>query len=214
MVVPRINPGAFSAACLPGYAHRVAAVSVGSPGHRRAEEAVQAQCLSEHGPSGASVRAVTRVVTSTYRRKRPPRKRKAPAPAGPAVVGKVKAAALPTGGKNKPAAANHDRKPAPVSDNGCGRRSSPRDQPQAGEAPAHRAAAEPDDDPEATARVRAFLAPHDPPSWMMVCRRHGPFRRAMSCRPGAARASTPSGSTSPPWSPAARDSVGVILLQI
>jgi hypothetical protein len=40
------------------------------------------------------------------------------------------------------------------------------DQPQAGEARSSKRAeraAEPDDDPEADARVRAFLRPHDPP---------------------------------------------------
>jgi hypothetical protein len=53
---------------------------------------------------------VTRIVTTAYRYKPPPRKRKAVALAGPAIV--RKAVSLPTDGQRKPG--NDDRKPAPA----------------------------------------------------------------------------------------------------
>ena len=62
---------------------------------------------------------MTRIVTTTYRYKRPAKKRKAVAIAGPAVVRKAKAVGLPTGGKTEPSApptpANDDRRPPPPS---------------------------------------------------------------------------------------------------
>jgi len=104
----------------------------------------------------------TRIVTYVHRPKWPPRKRKAVASAGPAVVRKVKTPRLPTAGppKPEPAAppppANDDRKPSPR----AGARkpaivtstSRKRTRLLRFEQPA-----EPDDDPEATARVKAFF---------------------------------------------------------
>ena len=63
---------------------------------------------------------MTRIVTTTYRYKPPPKKRKAAAIAGPAIVRKVKAAKgvhtadTPKCGQAPPPPANDDRKPAIV----------------------------------------------------------------------------------------------------
>jgi hypothetical protein len=57
---------------------------------------------------------MTRIVTTTYRYKPPPKKRKAVA--GPAIVRKATTAGIPSGGKTKPAPlppANDDRQPSP-----------------------------------------------------------------------------------------------------
>ena len=78
-----------------------------------------------------------RIVTSTYRYKRPPRKRKAVPLEGPAIV--RKGTAKP---ETPPAPANDDRKPAIVTSTRRGRRPKP----------------EPEINPEADARVKAFLA--------------------------------------------------------
>ena len=78
---------------------------------------------------------MTRIVTSTYRYKRPPRKRKAVPLEGPAIVRKGAA-------KPETTPANDDRKPAIVTSTRHGRRPKP----------------EPEIDPEAETRVRAFLA--------------------------------------------------------
>jgi hypothetical protein len=100
---------------------------------------------------------MTRIVTTAYRPKRP-RKRKAVALAVPAVVRKVKGAALPTGGK--PEAASP---PPPVNDDSQPPRPGARKPAIVTTTSRKRAkllrfeqAAEPED-PEATARVRAFL---------------------------------------------------------
>jgi hypothetical protein len=97
---------------------------------------------------------VARIVTTAYRPKRPPRKRKAVAVAGPAIVRKVKAAALPTGGKNKPAAANDDRPEAKLRPDGRTQSAivTTTSRKRAKLLRAERAA-----EPEATARVRAFF---------------------------------------------------------
>jgi hypothetical protein len=106
--------------------------------------------------------SMTRIVTTAHRPKRPPRKRKAVALAGPAIVRKVKAPRRPTAGQQKPEPAvppppaNDDRKPHPP-----GARkpaivtsaSRKRTRLLRFEQPA-----ELDDDPEATARVKAFFA--------------------------------------------------------
>jgi hypothetical protein len=59
----------------------------------------------------------TRIVTYVHRPKRPPRKPKAVAITGPAIVRKVKGAGVPASGKLELAAppppANDDRKPSP-----------------------------------------------------------------------------------------------------
>jgi hypothetical protein len=104
---------------------------------------------------------VTRIVTYVHRPKRPPKKRKAVAITGPAIVRKVKgAAALPSGGKPEPAVppppANDDRKPPrpgarkPAIVTSTSRKRAKLER-------AEKRAAEPDDDPEADARVKAFF---------------------------------------------------------
>ena len=91
----------------------------------------------------------SRIVIHAYRPKRPPRKRKAAALAGPALVRKQnKAGAVPLSrAEDRPTPANDDRKPAIVTTTSRKR----------GKLLRAERAAEPDDDPEATARVRAFL---------------------------------------------------------
>ena len=82
-----------------------------------------------------------RIVTSTYRYKRPPRKKKPVLLEVPAIV--TKRAASPQASAPKPAApANDDRKPAIVTTSKRGRRQQP----------------EPEINTEADARVKAFLA--------------------------------------------------------
>jgi hypothetical protein len=115
------------------------------------------------------------IVTTTYRYKRPPRKRKAVAVEGPAVV-TAKSSRRPVGGTEEAAAevpmtarttgqqaqpstpreaarvappANDDRKPAIVTATSKKRLKLLR---------AEKRASEPDNDPEATARVKAFFA--------------------------------------------------------
>ena len=102
----------------------------------------------------------TRIVTTAYRPKRPARKRKAVAIAGPTIVRKATAAGVPSGGKQKPEPAppppaNDDRRPSPppaaksaiVTTSSRKRARLLRTEQ----------ATEPNDDPEATARVRAWL---------------------------------------------------------
>jgi hypothetical protein len=57
----------------------------------------------------------TRIVTSTYRYKRPPRKRKAVPLEGPAIVTKRAPAPQPASAPRPPAPANDDRKSAETS---------------------------------------------------------------------------------------------------
>ena len=103
----------------------------------------------------------SRIVTTAYRPKRPPRKRKAVAIAGPAIVRKVKASRIAAAGRQKPEPAvppppaNDDRKPP---------RPGARKPAIVTTTSRKRArllrterAAEPDD-PEADARVKAFFA--------------------------------------------------------
>ena len=104
---------------------------------------------------------MTRIVTTTYRPKRPPKKRKAVAITGPAIVRKVKAPRLPTAGQPKPEPA---APPPPANDDSQPPRPGARKPAIVTTTSRKRAkleraerAAEPDDDPEATARVRAFL---------------------------------------------------------
>jgi hypothetical protein len=98
-----------------------------------------------------------RIVTTAYRSKRPPRKRKPVTIAGPAIVRKVSDhATLASGGKPEPAAppppANDDRRELPTAGKIVTSISRKRARLERAER-----APEPDDDPEATARVRAFL---------------------------------------------------------
>ena len=94
---------------------------------------------------------MTRIVTTTYRYKRPPRKRKAVALDVPAVVPR-KRASLPNYGKPKlglaPPPANDDRKSAIVTTTSRKRLKLLHH----AEGPAER-----DDDPEASAEMRAWL---------------------------------------------------------
>jgi hypothetical protein len=109
---------------------------------------------------------MTCIVTYVHRPKRPPRKRKAVAITGPAIVRKVKASRIPTAGQQQPEPAappppaNDDHKPpAPLPPVGPNKpaiitsTSRKRTRLLRFEQPA-----EPDDDPEATARVKAFFA--------------------------------------------------------
>jgi hypothetical protein len=116
---------------------------------------------------------MTRIVTAAYRYKLPPRKRTAVAIAGPAIVRKANRGQPGWDGSeaelratpNPPA--NDDRKPAP-STKRWQIRPSAETQPKSAivtmtsrkRAKRERAerVAEPDDDPEATARVKAFFA--------------------------------------------------------
>ena len=95
--------------------------------------------------------ALARIVTTHYRYKPPLKKGKAVAIAGPAIVrkGVAKPAALPVEAPDRlpEQSANDDHKPTIVTTISRKRAKLER---------AERAA-EPDDDPEATARVRAFL---------------------------------------------------------
>jgi hypothetical protein len=105
--------------------------------------------------------AVTRIVTTHYRYKPPPRKRKAVALKGPAIVrkrGRADAAPVPPPDEPEPAApppANDDApaKPAPAAKRAIATSISRKRTKFL----RTEQAAEPDDDPEATARVRAFL---------------------------------------------------------
>jgi hypothetical protein len=122
---------------------------------------------------------MTRIVTTHYRYKRPPRKRKAVAIEAPAVV-TAKSSRHPPVRGTKEAAAEVTRAPTPVRE-GAVQPSTPREparviaQPPANDdrKPAivtttsrkrlklrrtEKRAAEPDNDPEATARVKAFFA--------------------------------------------------------
>jgi hypothetical protein len=105
---------------------------------------------------------MARIVTTAYRPKRPPRKRKAVAIAGPAIV--RKAVSLPADGQRKPA--NDDRKPAIVAARGASVAPVPGTKPKPSivtttsrkRARLLRSESEPSpEDPEATARVRAFF---------------------------------------------------------
>jgi hypothetical protein len=102
---------------------------------------------------------VTRIVTTTYRPRRPARKRKPVALAGPVVVRASKRR------EPEPEPANDDApaKPAPGAAKPAIATSISRKRARLQRA---EQAAEPDDDPEATARVRAFLdrmmRPRDP----------------------------------------------------
>ena len=100
----------------------------------------------------------TRIVTSTYRYKRPPRKKKPQAIAGPVIVTPRKRAPSPTDGPNlQPPVA-----PSPANDDGP----EPGTPPQQGKKLAivttskrgRRPKPEPEIDPEAEARVKAFVA--------------------------------------------------------
>jgi len=102
---------------------------------------------------------MTRIVTTTYRYKPPPRKRKAVALKGPAIVRKRgRADAVPPPDEPEPTApppANDDApaKPAPAAKSVIATSiSRKRARLQRSEQ-----AAEPDEDPAATARVRAFF---------------------------------------------------------
>jgi hypothetical protein len=94
---------------------------------------------------------MARIVTTVHRYKRPPRKRKAVAITGPAIVRKAdRIGSLPIGSGAELLAvspANDDRKPAIVTTTSR----------KWARLLRFEQAAEPDDDPEATARVRAFL---------------------------------------------------------
>jgi hypothetical protein len=93
---------------------------------------------------------MTRIVTTTYRPKRPARKRKPVAIKGPVIVRKRgRADVAPPPDEPEPPAPAPAAKPAIATSI-----SRERARLQRGE---KRQAAEPDDDPEATARVRAFL---------------------------------------------------------
>jgi hypothetical protein len=100
------------------------------------------------------------IVTYVHRPKRRPKKRQAVAITGPAIVRKVKAPRLPTAGQQKPEPAvppppaNDDRKPPPGARKPAIVTSTSRKRARLlrFEQPA-----EPDDDPEATARVKAFF---------------------------------------------------------
>ena len=102
---------------------------------------------------------MTRIVTTHYRYKPPPRKRKAVALKGPVIVRKRgRADAAPPPDEPEPAApppANDDApaKPAPAAKSAIATSISRKRTKFLRTEPA----AEPDDDPEATARVRAFL---------------------------------------------------------
>jgi hypothetical protein len=105
---------------------------------------------------------VTRIVTRAYRYKRPAKKRKAVALTGPAIVRKRGGAdAVPPPDEPEPTApppANDDSPPppAPAARSAIVTTTSrKRVRLERGE---KRQAAEPDDDPEATARVKAFFA--------------------------------------------------------
>jgi hypothetical protein len=95
---------------------------------------------------------MTRIVTTTHRYKRPAKKRKAVAIAGPAIV-KRQTLAL----KVLPSPANDDApaRPAPAAAKSAIATSISRKRARLLSA---EQAAEPDDDPEATARVKAFFA--------------------------------------------------------
>jgi hypothetical protein len=96
---------------------------------------------------------MTRIVTTTYRYKRPPRKRKAVALEVPAVVTRKRAAgpakSVKAADRLPEQPANDDRKPAIVSTTSRKRLKLLR---------AEKRPAERDEDPEAMARVRAFFA--------------------------------------------------------
>ena len=97
----------------------------------------------------------TRTVTTTYRYKRPAKKRKAVAIAGPAIVTRA------TSPRRKPAPAA----PSPANDDAPAKPAPAAAKPaivtttsrKRAKLQRSEQAAEPDDDPEATARVRAFL---------------------------------------------------------
>jgi hypothetical protein len=95
---------------------------------------------------------MTRIVTTTYRYKRPPRKRKAVALEVPAVVTRKRAAgpakSVKAADRLPEQPANDDRKPAIVSTTSPKRLKLPR---------AEKRPAERDEDPEAAAEMRAWL---------------------------------------------------------
>ena len=100
---------------------------------------------------------MTRIVTTAYRYRRSPKKRKAVAIAGPAVVRKAKVVRLPSGGKAKPEPAappppaNDDRIPPPGARKPAIVTTTSRKRTKLLRA---EQAAEPDDDPEADAAMR------------------------------------------------------------